>query len=133
MPFNAGRKTNYYKNKVLDVLRGVNITAPTTVYLALCSDNPSDSSTGTELSGGSYSRKAITFSAASGGVMVNSADVVFDEATADWAAIFGANVMDASTGGNALYWIAKETGTSVSEGATLRIPAGELILEEDHD
>lgn len=48
-----------------------------TPYLALYTNNPTAADTGTEVTGGSYSRKAITFGSPSGGVISNTAAVTF--------------------------------------------------------
>ena len=53
--------SNYLENKVLDyVLRDQADWAPTAVYLALHTADPTDAGTGAECSGGSYARQAIT-------------------------------------------------------------------------
>lgn len=48
-----------------------------TPYLALYTSNPTAANTGTEVSGGSYARKAITFSAPSGGTVTNTNEIRF--------------------------------------------------------
>ena len=64
----AGSASNYLENKLIDHSLGTTtFTKPTSVYLALYTVSPSDSSSGTEATGGSYVRKVITFSASSSG------------------------------------------------------------------
>lgn len=47
--------SNYTENKLVDhILRGLAWTAPTTVYLALCTSAPSDASTGATIAEASY-------------------------------------------------------------------------------
>lgn len=48
-----------------------------TPYLALYTSNPGPTNTGTEVSGGSYVRKAITFSATSGSARTNTNEIRF--------------------------------------------------------
>jgi hypothetical protein len=43
--------------------------------------------TGTEVSGGSYARTAVTFGAPSDGVTTNSAAVEFPQATGSWGSV----------------------------------------------
>ena len=69
----AGSASNYLENKLIDHSLGTTtFTKPTTVYAALYTVAPSDSSAGTEVTGGSYARQAITFSAASSGSTSNN-------------------------------------------------------------
>lgn len=55
--------TDSAENRVLDWLTGNSTTAPTTsLKVALVTANGSDSSTGTEVTGGSYTRQNVSFS-----------------------------------------------------------------------
>ena len=64
----AGAMSDYLENKLTDhVFSGTAYTAPTTIYIALFTSACSDSATGTEVSGGSYARQAVTWAAASAG------------------------------------------------------------------
>jgi hypothetical protein len=68
--------SNYLENALINgTLRGTTYTAPTTTYLALYTSDPTDADTGTEITGGSYARQAITMGAPSNGVSTNSAGV----------------------------------------------------------
>lgn len=101
----AGSKSDYLENKLLDhTLKNTAYTSPTTVYAALFTTIPTDASPGTEVSGGSYARQAITFGSASGGSSSNSVAVTFPAATGAWGAIVAFAIFDASTVGNMLYW-----------------------------
>ena len=69
----AGSASNYLENKLIDHSLGTTtFTKPTSVYLALYTVSPSDSSSGTEATGGSYVREVITFSASSSGSTSNT-------------------------------------------------------------
>lgn len=48
-----------------------------TLYLALYTTNPTAADTGTEATGGSYARQAITFTAAAAGQIASTADISF--------------------------------------------------------
>ena len=53
--------TDYAENKTVDaLLRGQSLGAPVTGYMALYTACPTDSTAGTEVTGGSYARVAIT-------------------------------------------------------------------------
>jgi len=98
-------KSDYLEDAILNhVLRNVSLTSPTTVYCALFTVAPTDSGGGTEVSGGSYARTAITFGAPSGGVVSNSAAVTFPTATAGWGTVVAFAIFDLVAGGNMLYY-----------------------------
>ena len=99
--------TNFFEEKMLNLMRGESITAPQTMYLALFQSNPSDAGTGTEASYTGYSRMPITFRApyaqSSGSniyVLENSVEISFPEASASGNSITHVAVMDNVTGGN---------------------------------
>ncbi|WP_379161382.1 hypothetical protein [Paenibacillus sp. sgz5001063] len=89
------------------VLRNTAYASPATVYIALYTSDPTAADTGTEVSGGSYARQAVTFGAptlVSGQQTVaNSAEVVFPVATADWGLVTHIGIRSAATGGNLLW------------------------------
>lgn len=54
--------SNYLENALLNaVLRNTSYTSPSTVFVALYTSDPTDAGSGTEVSGGSYARKSVTF------------------------------------------------------------------------
>lgn len=128
--------SNYLENKVLDhVLTATSYTAPGARYLALFNNTSGNAAAnleaGTltdEVSGGSYARKAVTFAAASGGTSATNATVTFDAATASWGSITHVAVMDASTGGNVLFWGAVTTSKNIDQGDTFQVTAGNLTI-----
>jgi len=125
----ANNLSDYAENKVLDhVLGTATFTKPTAVYIALYTSDPTDADTGTEVSGGSYARKAATFDAAASGATENSADIEFDEATADWGIITHIGIRDALTGGNLLWHGPLTESKEVDSGETFKIPAGQLDI-----
>ena len=57
-----GAVSDYLENALLNhVFRGVAYTAPTAIYLALYTSDPTDANTGTEVSSGGYARQQVTF------------------------------------------------------------------------
>lgn len=126
-----GDKSTYLKNKILDHELGTAAyTKPTAVYVALFKVAPTDTGGGTEVTGGSYARKAITFSAASNGATSNSADVTFPTATANWGNIVAVGLFDASTAGNLLMWKGITTEV-INTGNIFKFLAGDFDVSED--
>lgn len=105
-------------------------TRPTAWYLALYTAAPSDAGGGTEVSGGSYVRKAVSFTV-SGDTASNSAAVEFDVATAAWGTITHIGVFDASSGGNLIAYAALTASKTIDDGDVLRVPAGDLDITMD--
>lgn len=132
-----GSKSNYLENILLDeVLGGDDYTPPATVYIALFTSAPSDSGGGTEVSGGSYARVAVTnnatnWPAASAGVKQNGTDVTFAQATAGWGTVVAFAVFDAGSSGNMLYWGALTASRTVAINDTVSFPTGSLTFTED--
>ncbi|KAF2379961.1 hypothetical protein BSN82_16885, partial [Acinetobacter baylyi] len=109
--------SNYLENALINgTLRATTYTAPTTVYLALYTSDPTDADTGTEVSGGSYARQSITFGAPSNGVTTNSADITFPTATGSWGTVGWIGIRDASTAGNLLYHSPLDASKTIGTG-----------------
>jgi len=120
---------NYLENALINgTLRGTTYTAPTTVYVALYTSDPTDADTGTEVSGTSYARQAVTFGAPSNGVTTNSAAVEFPQAGGSWGTVSYIGLRDASTAGNLLYHTALDAAKTISTGDVFRIAAGSLSV-----
>ena len=109
--------SNYLEDALINAtLRNTTYTSPATVYVGLFTTDPTDAGTGTEVTGGSYTRKAITFGAPSNGVSVNSVAVEFDQATANWGTVTHFGILDASTSGNLLYHGALTASKVIDDG-----------------
>lgn len=133
----AGSKADYLENKVLDhVLGGGDYTRPATVYMALFTVARGESTTGTEVTGGSYARVAITnnatnWPAASGGSKSNGTTISFPQATASWGTVVGWGLFDASTTGNCLYYGDLTTSKTIGSGDTASFAASAVVITED--
>ena len=103
-------------------------TRPTAWYLALFTAAPSDSGGGTEVSTGAYARQTIAFSAASGGVTSNSADVSFTASGANYGTVSHIGIFDASSGGNLLWHGAMTASKTVEDGDTITFATGNVDL-----
>ena len=120
--------SNYLENKLLDhVLKNVTYTKPGTVYLALFTSNPTDTDSGSEVSG--TTRQSISFGAASAGSISNSSRVSFSSMPT--ATVTHIGVYDASTGGNLLFHGALSSSASVTSGDTFTIQANDLQISLD--
>lgn len=127
-----GSKSDYLEAAILNWLRGTAMpAAPATVYLGAFTAAPNDAGGGTEVAGGSYARKAVALTAPAGGQISNSAQVVFDDATADWGTITAIGLFDASAGGNLLGWATLGTSKIINSGARLVVDAGAFTFAED--
>lgn len=121
--------SNYLENALINAtLRNTSYTSPATVYVGLYTTDPTDANTGTEVSGGSYSRTSVTFGAPSNGVSTNSASVEFPTATLSWGTIGWIGILDASTSGNLLYHTPLDVAKAVGAGDTFRLPTGNLSV-----
>lgn len=121
--------SNYLEDALINAtLRNTAFTSPTTVYVALFTSDPTDAGSGTEVSGGSYARVAVTFGAPSNGVSTNSANVEFPTCTSSWGTITHIGIMDALTTGNLLYHTALTTSKVIDVDDIFRITTGNLSV-----
>lgn len=123
-----------YANTILDSLFGSG--SPATLFIALFTAAPSaDGTGGTEVTGGSYARAAITnnstnFPAASAGSKSNANAVTYANATADWGTVTHAVIFDALTGGNRFYWTPLATPKTVLNGDGFSFAPTQLMITQ---
>ena len=125
----ASGLSDYLEATLLNhVFRATYYTPPDTIYLALLTAVASDSTTGTEVTGGSYARQPITFNAATSGIgkMTSAASVLYTNMPA--VTIVGATLLDAVTGGNVLYYVDGFTPRTTASGDNLYIAAGNVAV-----
>jgi len=121
--------SNYLENALINAtLRNTSYTSPSTVYVGLFTTDPTDAGTGTEVSGGSYARVAVTFGAPSNGVSTNSGAVEFAQATASWGTVTHIGILDASTSGNLLYHSPLDVSKAIDTGDIFKIAIGSLSV-----
>ena len=121
--------SNFLENALINaVLRNTTYTSPATVYVSLYTSDPTDADSGTEVSGGSYARTAVTFGAPSNGVTQNSADLTFPTATASWSTVTHIGIHDASTAGNLLFHTPLDTSKTIDSGDIFKITTGNLSV-----
>jgi hypothetical protein len=142
--------SDYLENKLIDyVFRGQAFTAPTTVYVGLLTAAASDTGGGTEVTGGSYARVAVTSSMANwagtqaagstvassgtGGTTSNNAAVTFPAPTANWGSVVAIGVYDAASAGNLLFYCNLTTAKTVNNGDPApSFAAGALTFQIDN-
>lgn len=136
--------SDYLENKLVDyVFRGQAYSAPATIYVGLSTTACSDSSTGTEVTGGNYARVGVasslanwagtqsagstTASTGTGGVTSNNNAISFGTVT--WSGtVTHWFLSDASTAGNMLFCAALTASQAVSSGNTVQFAAGALTV-----
>jgi hypothetical protein len=127
--------SNYLENKVLDyVLRDQADWAPTAVYLALHTADPTDAGSGAEVTntgGSTYARQAITFNAAhaTNGTIDNSSAEEFTNMPACTVSHIGIwDSVDSSGSNNLLFYGAVSSSKTVTAGDTISLAAGALDI-----
>jgi len=132
-----GSKADYLENKLLDhTLRNTLYTQPATVYSALFTVIPSDSTATGEVTNASsgYTRVATTFCTAGAtvaGQSVNTGAVTFATAAAAYTVV-GWALCDTITvaAGNVLYWATVTTlAIAINDQATFAV--GAITVTED--
>lgn len=148
-PAHAGALTDYAENKIVDAtLRGQAIGAPATGYIALYTACPTDSTAGTEVSGGSYARVAITASLANwsgtqsagsttassgtGGTVSNNGTVSFPTPTASWGTVVCWAYTDAASAGNIWIYSALTVNKTINNGDSVSFSAGAATFQIDN-
>lgn len=103
-------------------------TRPTAWFLALFTAAPNDAGGGTEVSGSGYARQAITFGAASSGVVANTSTHTFTASGGSWGTVTHYGIFSASSAGT-LYWHgALGTSRTIADGESLTVAAGAFTL-----
>lgn len=128
----AGSFTDYLENKLADHLfRTTTYSQPAALHVGLLTGACSDSSAGTEVTGGSYARvqnnpgnanwkgthgSVTGVSSGTGGTISNAVVLTFPAPTANWGSITHFGIYDASTSGNLLICAALTTPKTVNNG-----------------
>ena len=140
--------SDYLENKIVDhILRATAFTAPATVYVGLLTATAADTGGGTEVTGGSYARVAVTSAttawngthgdttgASSGtdGTIENAAVITFPTPSAGWGTATHWGVYDAASGGNLLIYAALTVAKTINTGDAVSFAAGALSLQIDN-
>lgn len=138
-----GAWTDFAENKLIDWFfraQAIGITGasagagtgPANLYIGLYTTAPTDSTAGTEVSGGSYARQSVTSALASwagtqsagsttassgtGGTTSNNGAVTFPAPTANWGVVTSFGISDAVSGGNLLFYGNLGTSKTINNG-----------------
>lgn len=108
--------------------RGQNVAPPTQRFMRLFISDPTPDAVGTEVQGGGYVPQAIAFTAPErdGDVsqIVNTAEIRFPVATADWGNISHYGIFTAATGGNMLAFAPVTVPKAIEAGDEAKFLAG---------
>lgn len=135
------------ENGILNSMKGTNYAWGATVYVGLGTAACGDASLGTEVSGGSYARVALTTSSgwtgpsSGNGQIANAGAVTFPAPTANWGTVTHWFIADASTAGNVLVCHALTTSRTINNGdgapsfaiGALTITISKLMLPANDD
>ena len=120
--------TDYLENKLLaHTFSNTAYTSPSTVYVALYTVAPTDSTTGTEVTGGAYARQSASFTTTASAT-TNASAIEYPTATAGYGTVVAVAVLDASSGGNMLAFASLDASKTIATGDVFRIPAGDLDI-----
>lgn len=148
-PVQAAALTDFAENKIVDAtLRAQAIGAPVTWYFALYTVCPTDSTAGTEATGGAYARVAVTagltqFSgtqaaastiASSGttGTVSNNAAITFPTPTVGWGTVVCWAITDAATAGNIWIYAALTVNKTINTGDAVSFAAAAATYQIDN-
>lgn len=131
-----GSKSDAYEIDILKAVTGqattVLTTTPITPYVELYTVNPTDSTAGTVVSGGSYAavNSAGKWGTPAAGAVANNAVITFPTASGSWGTVTGFGVR-AGSGGTLMMWGALGTSKAIGTGDTPSFAIGQLTLTED--
>ena len=133
--------TNYLEDKIWNhVFGSTTYTKPTNWYVGLLTATPSDSASGTEVSGGSYARQVCAFTITGTGTAEakNTSAITFPTATADWGVIGWVGIYDALTSGNLVAYqnlqksdFSTSTTKTVNDGDIFKFNASTIKIQLD--
>lgn len=149
----AGNLSNYAENKILELSAGKTGWSKPEVWAALYTSAPTDSTSGAEVSGGSYTRIKVSdtvnsvFGSASNGAIANNGAynssssstltasgtgiITFPKATASWGTVTAVALVDASTSGNILWYGELTNPKTIDIDDTVSFAANDLQLSLD--
>lgn len=123
--------TDYLENKlVAHTFSNAAFTSPSSVFVALYTVAPTDSTTGTEVSGGGYARQSASFTT-TGNAATNASAIEYPTATGNYGTVVAVAILDASSSGNMLAYATLSASKTISTGDVFRIPAGDLDITLD--
>lgn len=131
-----GSLTDFAENSFLEHLSTETAYSPSaTIYLALCTADPTDAATGASMNevanSGSYARTAIAFSAASSRRVTQTGGVTFPAASGSWGTVTHWAIVTSNTygSGNVLAHGSFASSRSIVSGNTPSVATTEVWVE----
>lgn len=127
--------SDYLETELLDhILRNAAYSSPgTNVWIALYTNQQGDADSGTEVSGGSYTRVQCTaWDAPSGGQTANTNAITFPEASGSWGTVNSVGIKDSSSAtgtDNLLFYSSLSAAKTVDSGEIFQFNAGNLTVQ----
>lgn len=141
-PAQAGPMSNYLEAEVIKYWfqNTAGAAKPATLYAGLSTAACNDAGFGTEVTGGSYARVAMTANStnfpgptANDGTVTNGAAITFPAPTANWGVVTHWFIADASSAGNLLWCAALTVSKTVNNGdAAPSFGIGALSVQVDN-
>jgi hypothetical protein len=129
-----GSLSDYSEQQWINHLCGTAYTAAATVYLALCTADPTDAGTGASMSecanANNYARATCAFAAAASRAIANTGTVTFNTASGSWGTASYWAVLDSGThgAGNMLAHGSITTPKAIVNGNTPSMAAGQISI-----
>ena len=121
--------SNYLANNLIDAtVRNIQYEAPTKVWVALYTTDPTKEDVGAEVREASYNRQELVMQVPVDGKSENSAQVDFSQATSNWGKVSHIGIRDEAYDGNLLYFTALENPKEILTGDQFRISVDKLKL-----
>jgi hypothetical protein len=137
--------SDYFENNAIDYsFRAQTWTIAANFFVGLSTAACSDSSVGTEVTGGSYARVSYarslanwagtqsagstTASTGTGGVTSNNVAISFATPSAAWGTVTHFFLIDASSGGNLIICQALTTSKTINSGDTVSFPIAAITV-----
>ena len=130
-----GSLSDYAENSLINHIFNTAYTSVATVYVCLCTADPTDAATGASQSevanANGYARTAVTFSAAATRKVQQTGAVTFPQASGTWGTITHWTIADSATygAGNVLAHGAFTASFAPVAGNTPTIPSGEIQVQ----
>lgn len=146
----AGSFTDFAENKLVDtIFRGQASSIPASWYVGLDTVACGETGSGTEVSGGSYARVAVTSnltnwagtqsagstvaSSGTGGTTSNNGALTFPAPTANWGVVNSVRIWDSAAAGNAWICFNLAAAKTINNGdAAPSFAAGALTIQIDN-
>jgi hypothetical protein len=146
-PAQAQATGDFLENQVIDtIFRAQATSLGANIFIGLSTSACSDSSVGTEVSGGSYARVSVARSLANwagtqgagttvastgtGGQTSNNGVITFPTPWTGWGVVTHVFAADASTGNNILFCTALTVSKTINSGDAVTFPAGSLTFTQ---